>query len=962
MPEVNWPGQPAAPAWPGTPAKPAAQATQWPGEPVRQDAAPQSRALPWETAKPGQQQATWGEIPAAIGTAGKEMLQGLYSAMKLPGDVWQAGMKGEENPIDTPEGQERAFGLASMITPGGKFPGPKTSIAPAVIEVKKLLSPQSVSPIAGEAAGELRRAGGIAARDTASTAAALEEYRPIVNAMPDADRLAFINHVEGGSSKELNLSGNETVRTAASKIGDKVYEGSNHLDAIKKAADERGEDVMQTLNLFNEGKASDGWITSAGRFVDRDEATRIATKSGQRKDLPAGSRKASEGLGHNELGKNNIQELADTLKAEFQKRRAKIEAMPGKEQMDFVEDYYPHHWQDPKSASAVVNEFRGAGGKQGSGASLKKRSIPTIADGIAAGLKPLTTDPIEATMRYVSSMDKFIASQGVLDAAKANGTVRYFRPKTMGASGHPASGGSNVAPSGPIPEGWVPIKGRGATNAMGQTAYAPEDWARVYNNYISRGFHEMDETLGNSVDAFQRASNSVTGLELGLSGYHAFTMANEAVISDVARAVSNAAGGKPIKGLKALITAPVSPIRGAIQGKKMEQVYLGRSQGSPDMRRIVNLMTEAGGRGVGKGHASDYGFSAAGSYFTAWKRGALKQEMRQSLQNIKDRPIVGTVKEIGKIVGRTMETVSQPLFEKYIPRLKNSAFYDTMKDWLEANPNASHEQQVAMARKLVDSIDDRFGELIQDNVFWNKAMKQTAQIAMRSYSWNFGTARTIGGGALSALRNPKRLSISHPEHDPRVAYVVALAVTVPLMNMVYQYLKSGKHPESVDDAMAGRTGGTAPGFGGRGEVEERAMLPGYQKDVFGWYNDPKQEALNKQSRMLEIIEETISGKDWQGHPFVDPDAEIEQQLAQYLQHVAESLVPISVQTLGQGRKTGSALGVSSELMGIRPAPGWMQDPEGTKAGLQKIHSRAYKQGQKSERRQQSQYGGPAEHE
>jgi len=56
--------------------------------------------------------------------------------------------------------------------------------------------------------------------------------------------------------------------------------------------------------------------------------------------------------------------------------------------------------------------------------------------------------------------------------------------------------------------------------------------------------------------------------------------------------------------------------------------------------------------------------------------------------------------------------------------------------------------------------------------------------------------------------------------------------------------------------MAGRTGGTAPGASipslqwppkrsVQAEVPERVMVPGYQKDVFGWYEDAVQEALNK---------------------------------------------------------------------------------------------------------------------
>lgn len=815
------------------------------------------RALPWQTPKPGQPQAQWNELPGALAEFGRNVWEGIKGAASVPGETYTEGLKGNlpgglggtGGPQDF---EERAAGLAGLAAGGGKFPAPKVSMEGLKL-VQKILSPQSVSPIAEEAAGSIRRAGGYAARDTATTAAQMEPWHATVNALPDAERLAFINHVEGAKGTPLHPK---------------------------------------------------------------------------------------------------IAPLADTLKTEFQKRRTKLEALPSTQQAAFIEDYFPHFWKDPKAAKTFAENYSGGAGKQGSGASLKKRTMPTIADGIKAGLEPLTTDPIEAIMRYVSSMDRFIAATDVLDTAKANGTVKYIRPKTMGASGNPEGF--------KVPEGYAPLEGRGARDATGAQAYAPEDFARVYNNFISKGFHANVEA-GKVYDAVQGASNAITSLELGLSGYHAFTMANEAIISDVARGLSNMVGGKPIKGVGQIVTAPAAFVRTAMRGHKAEQVYFGRSQGTPDMRKVVDLQTQAGGRAVGKGHAADYRFSAMGSYWTAFKRGALKQEMRQSLQNIKAQPLVGTAKEAGKFIGRVMETVAQPIFEKYIPKIKNGAFYDTMHDWLEANPGASHQEQIAMARKIWDSIDNRFGEMVQDNIFWNKTLKQTAQLGMRSYSWNLGTVREIGGGAISALKDPSRLSMKSPNYDPRVAYVVAMPIVVATANAVYQYLKSGKAPESVDDLVAGRTGGEAPGFGGRGTVDERASLPGYQKDVLGWYNDWRKERDAKWATLPRMLYEGIwSGKDWKGQDIANPNGDVPQWLSDYFNWVTSSLGPISLRQLGQGEKIGSNITTPEQLMGIRPAPGYIQDPEGTERGMKRIGQKQWKTKQRTERRRQSQYGGPQE--
>lgn len=462
--------------------------------------------------------------------------------------------------------------------------------------------------------------------------------------------------------------------------------------------------------------------------------------------------------------------------------------------------------------------------------------------------------------------------------------------------------------------------------------------------------------MGNAVDKLQHASNSITGFELGLSAYHALNVATSAVISDVGRGISNIVGGRPLKGLTAMGRAFTAPVTSYLRGRKLEQVYLGRSQGTPDWRKVIDIATKAGARGVGKRHASDYEFSAMGSYWTSIKRGAFKQEMAQSWQNVKDRPIRGGAGELFHLVGRVMETISKPLFEDYIPRVKNAALYDLIKDWVEANPQATAEEQVRVARKMVDAMDDRFGEMIQDNLFVNKALKQSAQIGMRSYSWTLGLFRQLARTA----GDPRRLSIKHPDYNPALAATLAGAITIPLINAVYQKLKTGKDPESVQDVMAPRTGGQVPGFAGRGQVPERAMLPSHERDIFGWWYDPKQEAINKQARFMEMIEEGLSGKDWAGRPYMDPDASTEMQVMQWLEHLGSALVPISVGTLEQGHKKGSTLGTGAAVSGVREAPKYLEDPEGYKRGMTIIHRNAYKRGQKSIRKQQNEYQGAQE--
>lgn len=643
-----------------------------------------------------------------------------------------------------------------------------------------------------------------------------------------------------------------------------------------------------------------------------------------------------------------LQPLADTLRTAFEQRKAKIAAMPSHQQMQFVEDYYPHFWKDPNAAAGFVASH--GVGKQGSGASMKARSIPTIEDGIAAGLQPVTTNPLEATMRYVTSMDKFIAQQRVLQEHVADGTIRYIQPKVMGASGHPESF--------KVPPGYVPLEGRGAVNATGGRAYAPENFARIYNNFISRGFEGIGTgEYAGAYNAARQTSNAVTALELSLSGYHALTMAQESVVNELARAIQQGGrrGTNPGRAALTALKAPFAPVTLARTGGKVERGALGAGPMTPEMSNIVDILTEAGARFKGREHAADLGSSALGSFFKAWQRGSLKTEMAADMAAAKTgiKPAAAVT---ARNVGRVMDTVMQPIFEVYIPKLKNGAAYENMADWLKANPTASRQEAVAAARKIVDSVDNRFGEMIQDNLFWNKFLKQSSMLGLRSYSWTMGSAREIAGGATDTLAGLGKGGMTQ-----RQAYVIALPIVYAMQGALYQYMKTGEAPKDLQDLMAPRTGGTDVTSG----EPERIVPPGYMKDVFGWATHPRQEFGNKIATAPKLaFEMASSGKDWRGDPIAPPaeddtsmPANVPSWLRAYFTHVAEALGPISVKSALKGQKEGSNLNAFERILGVQPAGMEKTAPEGFAVMMHRKELREWQRKQMHDEMEKSKYQG-----
>lgn len=670
----------------------------------------------------------------------------------------------------------------------------------------------------------------------------------------------------------------------------------------------------------------------------------------------------------NAIGNPHLRQLAQDIRTEMQRRETALRGLPSTATADYIDNYFPHMWQDPNRARDV---FGGGAGRAGSGASLRARTIPTVADGIRQGLVPVTQDPLEMVARYVTSIDRFIASEGAREAALQSGYAQWVRPSVVGASGHPQSFN--------VPEGWTQLQGRGATRVDGSRLYAPDDFARVYNNFYQTGF---DRDWSSIYGSMLRASNFVTATELALSGYHAVTMTQEAMASQIASGIQNIVGGARrgdwrsfFRGAGQVAGSPAAPLTSLARGRAVERAYLGQtgttgltrflglSPGTPDMARIVGLLERAGGRAVGSRAAQIQTSQITSNYYQAWRQGGrrfLAEEMSRDIP----RFLGGRAESIGRsinLITRTMDSLTHPLFNVYVPRLKNGAFYQTMHTWLRQHPNASHADQIAAARMVWDSIDNRFGELVQDNIFWKRSLKLASQLAMRSYSWNMGTIREIAGGA-------KDVGMGRGIVDStRAAYVVALPMATAITGAIATYLMTGEAPKGIDDLIAPRTGGKVPGpavpsarpFGRsqRNEIDERIMVPGYMKDVFGWSNDWVTEAKNKLATLPRSMGQMASNRDWRDLPIFDPDGTVPEWLTQFLEYVRQGFGPITTRQIQQGRKEGSKISTGMALMGLREAPAYLTAPEDYAEQQRRLNVGRQKLKKNIERRQQQLYGG-----
>ena len=624
-----------------------------------------------------------------------------------------------------------------------------------------------------------------------------------------------------------------------------------------------------------------------------------------------------------QLGSPELQTAANTIRRGNKFRKEKFQTVPSTSQAGAIEDYFVHEWDNPQAASKFASDFIG---KQGSGRNLKGRSYPTISDGLAAGLKLKTADPIEATLRYTANMDRYLANNEIVDAMRGRGEAKYFKP-------------------GQAPDGWMAMKGRLAskTTPVGpMQLYAPEGAATVYNNFISRGFADIGPNAGKAFDTVQHAANTVTALKLGLSGFHATTMANEAIINDVARAVGQAGRGDLLRAAKTAGMAITAPVKTYQRGKELIGSYLKdpTTRNGSTLDKIAGLGANANMR-VLKRDPSMYA-SGKGSYWQSYKNGTLGQELKASLRN--SLTLGGAVTETTKNAGRLLDTIAYPLFDKYIPTLKAGAFYDNMADWLKANPTAPEKAQKAAAKEIWDSIDNRFGELVQDNLFWNKTGKQVAQVLTLSPTWNIGTIREIGGG-VKDIATGKGLT-------ERGRYVVALPIVTGLTGSIAQYLKTRQAPD--DKTLLGlyKTGGQ--NYDGS---EERAMVPGYMKDVLGYAHDPLGEVQNKANPALSMGADLLRNKDYRDLPIANPtqNSTLGERMMERGQFIGEQVAPISIESMLH-RKEGTGISWPEQMLGVRPAPMYEQNPDRIEGLTERTNQQQWKRKLSADKRAKQREG------
>lgn len=614
------------------------------------------------------------------------------------------------------------------------------------------------------------------------------------------------------------------------------------------------------------------------------------------------------------------QKYGDVFRKALDDKTAEVQVL-GTGALDFYQEhYFPQEWKNPAKATRMFGEGRTP--FEGSKKFLHKKKIPTVEQGMfpqgtpgnldkmsmkeikaevkkQGGLEPWSYNPAEMVQHKLQEMDKYIMAQKTAAEYKSTGLAKSNMKFKSEQDARIAAG----QPAGHmIPDGWVPLNdkmfkiieyrktaGGGTEEVQHGQWYAPEGAARIINNHLSPGFANHP-TMGPGYRALRSGANSLVQAKLGLSGFHWTGESINAMFSGGAKAMQEASRGKMLSAAKSAAMSAsgvATPIKYYVDGKALFAEAM--KPGSQPVRyaAMLDYLMKGGGR-LEMPH--EFRVGAMEGFSKAFRQ----MDARGMALN---SPLA------------IAEATMAPLMREAVPKMKLGAFMDMMSAEIDRmGPGASIETQRASAARIWDSVENRFGELAYDNLFFDNYFKDMLHLTTMAPGWNIGSAREGIGAVKDVLTTRSRMKAGGPALTERTAFAFSLAVGTGYLGYIYNKLH-GRNPKTLEDL-----------YFPIGPDGKRVQLPTYARDVHGMATDPLTTVGNKIHPGLTLMWELVHGKDYYGRPNRSNPAE----LAKYLR---KQIVPISMKTqkdeteLDAFKKAFTTQSGRERAMGITPVSG-----------------------------------------
>lgn len=560
--------------------------------------------------------------------------------------------------------------------------------------------------------------------------------------------------------------------------------------------------------------------------------------------------------------------------------------------------------------------------------------------------KEPTTDEILAIWRDLSGGDpelanyiKTLTDQQKVELAKfaMKGKVpEWFTFKTGGTPGEPGTDMAKLAKDfEDIQSGFKNISVADLEKHFRvlQRSWAmPEDAAKVVNRWLEPSLWSNPNWGGKAFRGAMAMKNIRTSIILGVNAFHGFNTSMSDVASRASLGLEQMSRGEIKNGLETMAKAPASPFISAYKGG--------------DYIKAWNLMGE-GEEALAKLKAANVS-DAAIEGVELLKRGGARVQfaeqfgpdsaMRMAFNDLKNDNYFQGSK---KIVTTLTEALAKPILGWYVPRLKVNTYVDRARDFVASHPNLSEKDIDIGLQNIWKSMDNRFGQMVYDNLFWKRAVRDLATGSMLSLGWNYGTWREFGGAVKDLASTAVKVK---PVTNDRILFAMTYPITVGITGGLMTYALTGQPPTKLLDYFYPRTGKkNAQGN------DERLAIPSMMKEFFGSAEAIRKRgpvgiaevASHKLSPDISTIMDVIKNENFYHEEIRTPGAPLMKQAEEILEHLYKSTYPISLQSQERNKDLGAL-----PWLGFNTAPRYITATK-SQMEISDLYEKRFPPGQKS---------------
>ncbi|HEV2098448.1 MAG TPA: hypothetical protein VGR45_05925, partial [Stellaceae bacterium] len=593
----------------------------------------------------------------------------------------------------------------------------------------------------------------------------------------------------------------------------------------------------------------------------------------------------------------------------------------------------------------------GGGNRTGSLGSLKPREYDSHSDLLRDGYKLKYEHPIDIVMHSLQTRRAALRTLDMIEEAKKTNWVRTVS--------------SNDDKRLAEKDGFKPLLGLGSTKTISTVKdgrpgpvithqlYGQEGFSNIWNNWTRWEARISNAKAQSIYDALLYAKNTATYAKLINPAFHINTEIKLSMRNGLANAMTEIAGGvrqgKPLEAARGLLDAFISAVPGAKGAQYVARTAIWDRPAYRALKADPALEALVSGGGNISGLARVYATGETPTLTRSLRRGTLGQELSEDFRKAFTFPEIRQggqpLTDIKNLMmfpfhelSRIASTAVAPVWAQMIPLLKAGAKLERIRTFIRQNPGASDDFMRHSVAQIDRNVEGTMGEMEQRNLFWHPLVKRSANMALLSTAWKYGTIETTLNGLGYRLGRGVNW-------DPyATTSLMAQIATVAFTNAAWNLLATGQMPQSYLDYLI-------PFANARGLA--RVMIPGEEKEYYDWLkiyreamsawdkNGPVAGAQQLFASTGKYAENALAsiwraGIDWFNGEYWSQDGHKRQigvAPSTFADWFTSEFAPIM--TTNWSQQAAKGLDAWQNFMGWRAAPKWLSDPAAWQAQQEK---------------------------